>query len=448
MKHAVLTGVAGLVFGMTLAMTLAHSQSHESGDKQPSLSYVVVQGPAPNEAESRVPNGAGVGRGRGLAACTADAAKLCNGQTPDAAKACLEQNQAKLSDACRPRVAQMLDPDPTPPCVRSVICGNRLSPGSGSNLIPRVLWDQTMGYKFSYPYVLPNNAGGVSAVGLDSKGNLWAFQRSDYGQPQLFKYGPDHKLLFAVPESVITHQYKAHGMKVDKDDNVWICDANGATVKELSPDGKLIRTIGIRGKRGDWDEAKGQRLLWQPVMVDFGPGGDIYIFEGHAEESPNDAGSDDPTNNIGAGRVIHLDKDGNYVNQWFGNFNGPGKFDKTHGSAVDPITGQVWIGDRMQYRIVVYTANGKFIRTIQMKNNICAMFFEPNGQLWIGTGQDGQYLKLDRDGNTLGAVGNGSGRGWGQFIDAAYFSVDSKDGTIYAPDTSNGRITVMTLPKK
>ena len=124
MKHAVLTGVAGLVFGMTLAMTLAHSQSHESGDKQPSLSYVVVQGPAPNEAESRVPNGAGVGRGRGLAACTADAAKLCNGQTPDAAKACLEQNQAKLSDACRPRVAQMLDPDPTPPCVRSVICGN------------------------------------------------------------------------------------------------------------------------------------------------------------------------------------------------------------------------------------------------------------------------------------------------------------------------------------
>jgi hypothetical protein len=102
----------------------------------------------------------------------------------------------------------------------------------------------------------------------------------------------------------------------------------------------------------------------------------------------------------------------------------------------------------MQYRIVVYTANGKFIRTIQMKNNICAMFFEPNGQLWIGTGQDGQYLKLDRDGNTLGAVGNGSGRGWGQFIDAAYFSVDSKDGTIYAPDTSNGRITVMTLPKK
>ena len=146
--------------------------------------------------------------------------------------------------------------------------------------------------------------------------------------------------------------------------------------------------------------------------------------------------------------MIHLDKDGNYVNQWFGNFNGPGKFDKTHGSAVDPITGQVWIGDRMQYRIVVYTANGKFIRTIQMKNNICAMFFEPNGQLWIGTGQDGQYLKLDRDGNTLGAVGNGSGRGWGQFIDAAYFSVDSKDGTIYAPDTSNGRITVMTLPKK
>ena len=29
-------------------------------------------------------------------------------------------------------------------------------------------------------------------------------------------------------------------------------------------------------------------------MIAFAPNGDVYIGEGHANESPNDAGSDDP----------------------------------------------------------------------------------------------------------------------------------------------------------
>ena len=65
--------------------------------------------------------------------------------------------------------------------------------------------------------------------------------------------------------------------------------------------------MGTKGRRGDWDEAKGQRLLWQPVMIAFAPNGDVYIGEGHANESPNDSESDDPGNNIGAARIIHLD---------------------------------------------------------------------------------------------------------------------------------------------
>ena len=104
------------------------------------------------------------------------------------------------------------------------------------------------------------------------------------------------------------------GMAIDAADNVWICDANGATVMKLSPEGKLLMILGVKGKRGDWNEARGQRLLWQPLDLAFAPNGDIYIGEGHANESPNDAGSDDPANNIGAARVIHLDKTGKFIN--------------------------------------------------------------------------------------------------------------------------------------
>jgi DNA-binding beta-propeller fold protein YncE len=333
----------------------------------------------------------------------------------------------------------------TPACRRSPLCGKRSSRTRQS--LQRVQWQQTMGYTFTYPYVLPPGLGGVPAVALDSKGNLWAFQRADAGKPQLFKFDPNHKLILQVGPDVTGYQDKAHGMAVDADDNVWITAANSATVMKISPEGKLLLTLGERGRRGDWDEAKGQRLLWQPVMIAFAPNGDVYIGEGHANESPNDADSEDLANNVGAARIIHLDKNGGFINQWYGNEVGQGKFSSAHGLAVDPANGDVWIGDREDYRIVVYSGDGKFLKTIQMRNLVCAIYFDSHGNPWIATGQDGQFLKLDRNGKVLGAIGNGMGIGPGQFIEASYWVMDRQDN-LYAGDTSVGRVTKMVAPGK
>jgi hypothetical protein len=338
----------------------------------------------------------------------------------------------------RPRVP---GGDAGPQCSHSPVCGRK--GGFARSALARVEYDQTMGYKFSYPYVVPKGIGGVPSVALDSKGYLWVFKRSPAGVVQLMKFDRNHKLVLEVPESVIGHQDKAHGMAVDKDDNVWITDNGQATVMKLSPEGKLLMTIGTKGKRGDWVEEKGQRLLWQPVMVAFGANGDVYIGEGHANESPNDVDSDDPANKEGVARVVHLTADGKFVGQFFGNEVGQGKFDSTHGLAIDPKNGDVWIGDREQYRIVVYTADGRFIKTLQMRNLVCALNFDHKGNPWMASGQDGQFLKLNRDGKVLGAVGNGMGIGTGQFTEASYWVFDPKDNLI-AGDTSVGRVTVMS----
>jgi len=339
--------------------------------------------------------------------------------------------------AAAPAAALAVD---TPPCRRSPLCGNRL--GRTRQSLQRVQWKQTMGYTFTYPYALPPGLGGVPAVALDSKGNLWAFQRADAGKPQLFKFDANHTLMLKVGPDVIGYQDKAHGMAVDSEDNVWITAANSATVTKISADGKLLMTLGERGRRGDWDEAKGQRLLWQPVMIAFAPNGDVYIGEGHANESPNDSEADDPANNIGAARIIHLDKNGRFINQWFGNEVGQGKFSSAHGLAVDPATGDVWIGDREEYRIVVYSSDGTFLKTMQMRNLVCALYFDSHGTPWMATGQDGQFLRLDRNGRVLGAIGNGMGIGAGQFIEASYWAMDRQDN-LYAGDTSVGRVTKM-----
>jgi len=78
---------------------------------------------------------------------------------------------------------------------------------------------------------------------------------------------------------------------------------------------------------------------------------------------------------------------------------------------------------------------------------MCAIAFDPQGNLWVASGQDGQLLKIDQNGNVLGAVGNGSGTGPGQFIETNYMAWD-KQGNLYTGDTSVGRVTEMVAPKK
>jgi len=394
----------------------------------------------------------GGGPGGRLAACSEEIGRICVGREPSG-RTCLEANGDRLSAQCRAALASLStgqsgDAVHIPPCVHSVACASAL--GGTKVTVDRVEWKQTMGYSFAYPYELPlnttNGGGGVSGVAMDSKGNLWAFQRNAPGQPQLFEFGPDHKLIRTIGEDVIGHQYKPHGIAVDKDGNVWICDASGSTVMKLNPEGKPLLTIGTRGHRGDWNEDKGQRLLWQPMDVAFAPNGDIYIGEGHADESPNDIGSDDPTNNIGLARVIHLDKNAKFINQWFGENWGPGKFASVHGIGVDPTNGNVWIGDRDQYRIVIYTGIGKFIKTISMRNLICAINFDFNNTPWIASGNDGQMLKIDREGNVQGAIGNGRGTGLGQFMETDFMAFDKK-GNVYSGDTTVARITEMIAPQ-
>lgn len=329
------------------------------------------------------------------------------------------------------------------PCSHSPICGW----GKGRSSMVHEHRTPDLGFAIAYPFTFPEGlTGGASAVALNSKQHLFAFQRNAAGKPQLLEFDQNHKLVRTIGEDVIGHQNKAHGMAIDAEDNIWICDENGDTVMKLSPEGKLLMTIGVRGQRGDWDEAKGRRLLWQPLQVAFASNGDVYIAMGHANESPNDTDKS-PTNSSGAARILHLDKNGKFIQQWFGNSPGPGHFSMAHGIAINRDNGNVYIGDREEYRIVVYDGRGKFVKTIQMRNLVCTLYADPHNQLWMATGQDGQVFKIDWDGNVLGSIGNGPGRGEGQFAESSYMTMDA-DGNLFVGDTALPRVTEMVASRK
>jgi hypothetical protein len=419
-------GVAAIALGASLVATGALSQTPQA-NRAPPTAYAVTSGPAKDGTP----------------------AWFIRGSFPDAGGRTAVAPGGKVTvlppTPRPPGPPPARNPNAVPGCQRSIICTNPIGPARGT--MNRVTYQENLGYTFAYPYNLPAGTGGVPSVALDSKNNLWVFQRKPEGMPQLFKFDANANLVLTVPESVTGHATKAHGMKVDAEDNVWITDAGLTTVKKFSPTGQLLLTIGTSGRRGDWDEAKGQRLLWEPVAIDFAPNGDVYIAEGHGHESPNDAGSDDPANHLGNSRIIHLDKNGNFKGQYFGNNHGPGKFYSAHGFAVDPKTGDLWIGDREDYRIIVLTGDGKFVKTLQTTNLVCAIQFDAQGEPWYASGQDGQFLKINRDGKVLGAIGRGMGIDEGQFIEASYWSFD-KQNNLYAGDTSVGRVTKMVAPRR
>jgi hypothetical protein len=448
------------VFVLVATAAIAEDPPQSGPAKDGSPAWYIYQPPArqPNRPQFTPP------AVQPIAGCSTEAAKF-NAAGPDE-RNILMANWKHVSPACQNALTALLpnstsvDRSDIPTCVRSVICGPTNGQGINWRTNPsglhggvggwqRVLWKSeplNMGYAISYPYTLPAGARGAVSVGFDSHDNLWVLQRAPEGVPALSKFGPDHKLLFSLGDDVLGHLNKAHGMNVDAQDNAWIADPNSSIVMEISPEGKVLKTIGVRGKRGDWDEAKGQRLLWQPISISFGPNGDIYIGEGHANESPNDTQSGEPENLSGAARVLHLDKNGNFVSQLYGNMTGAGKFSQVHDLAIDPKNGDLWIADREQYRLVVYTNAGDFIKTIQTRNLMCNIAFDKNGDLWVATGGDGQFLKMNRDGKVLGAIGNGPGNGDGQTGETGYIRWDSK-GDLVTGSTTQARVTVFTPPR-
>jgi hypothetical protein len=65
----------------------------------------------------------------------------------------------------------------------------------------------------------------------------------------------------------------------------------------------------------------------------------------------------------------------------------------------------------------------------------------------MATGMDGQIVKMDWDGNILGAAGEGPGRGPGQFVETNAMAEDVH-GNIFVSDTTMTRVTEFVAPSR
>ncbi len=201
-------------------------------------------------------------------------------------------------------------------------------------------------------------------VARDGK-SMWIFDRcgarscEDSKIAPLNKYDENGHVVASIATGLTVFP---HGLYVDKDDNVWITDGQadknkkkGETVMKLSPEGKVLMTLGTPGEAGD-DGAH----FNGPSDVVVAPNGDIFVADGHGEK----------TN----ARIVKFSADGKFIKAWGKLGSAPGEFNVPHGLAFDS-AGRLFVADRANSRIQIFDQDGKFLD--QWKQ-----FGRPSG-IWI-----------------------------------------------------------------
>ena len=259
--------------------------------------------------------------------------------------------------------------------------------------------------------------GAVSGVATDAAGNLYAFHRGDATHPILV-FDPSGRYVRSFGAGQFP---SSHGLRMDPDGNLWATDVVNHTVTKLSPDGKVLLTLGETGVAG-----VDQRHFDKPTDVAFAANGDVYVSDGY-----------------GNSRVVKFDKNGRFLLEWGQKGKGHGDFDTPHQVRLDS-TGDVYVADRENKRIQVFTPDGKFVRVIAEGIAPYGLFITPDDTLFVADGLKHEVLKLDRDGKVLARWGGG-GREPGKFLLPHGITVD-RDGAVYVSEITGARVQKFSPP--
>lgn len=73
-----------------------------------------------------------------------------------------------------------------------------------------------------------------------------------------------------------------HGLRIDRDDNVWVTDNGDHQVMKFANTGRLLLTLGIKGRAGTDD-----KTFNRPTDIAFAANGDFYVADGgQARQGP------------------------------------------------------------------------------------------------------------------------------------------------------------------
>ncbi len=324
----------------------------------------------------------------------------------------------------------------------------------------------------SWPKQLPNNwiMGQVGGLTVDRENHIWVLQRpkSDtpdelgaeqtpprseccVAAPPILEFDAQGNLLRSLggPGQGYDWPTSEHGIHIDKKGNIWI--AGNAPVDrqviKFSPDGKFLMQIGHPAPATQPADSSSHDLLGRPsgIAVD-DEAHEVYISDGYMNK-----------------RVIVFDSEtGAFKRLWGAYGNPPNDADPgPYNPAATPDQqfrnpvhcvhisndGLVYVCDRTNNRIQVFTKQGKFLKEFFVRKETLGQgdawdfAFSTDAQqkfMILADGEDNVLWVLERDnGNVLGETGH-SGRNAGQFHWVHQIASDS-DGNLYTGEVDNAK---------
>ena len=214
----------------------------------------------------------------------------------------------------------------------------------------------------------------VSTVATDSQDRLYVYQRTD---PPIVVFDKDGKHLDSWGNKAIT---SPHGMTI-ADDQVYVTDRDDSVALKFTLDGRPVQILGERGVHSDTGCEKPADLVPRaagpfnyPTEMAPGPSGDIFVSDGYRNS-----------------RVHRFSKDGKLEQSWGKpGSTEPGEFHLPPSILVAP-DGKVYVCDRTNRRIQIFTEGGEFI----------TMWTGMGGPNDISLGTDGLFYiaEQEADGN-------------------------------------------------
>ena len=232
--------------------------------------------------------------------------------------------------------------------------------------------------------------GRVTAVAADSKGDIYVFHRNLKIDPVVV-FDHESKYLRSWGKGFFTNP---HSVRVDKDDNLWFVDNGAHQVYKFTRKGELLMTLGVKGQAGEDDKhfRSPTDIAWDRKTQDF------YVSDGY-----------------GNSRVVKFDKNGKYLTTWGKPGAGPGEFQTVHAVATDS-KGRVYVVDRENNRIQIFTPEGKFLKQWTHLGATQGLDITDKDEVWVVTHRNnienitydsmaGRVMKLDLEtGKVLGSM--------------------------------------------
>jgi DNA-binding beta-propeller fold protein YncE len=254
--------------------------------------------------------------------------------------------------------------------------------------------------------------GPVSAVATDAADNIYVAHR---GKKPIMVFNREGKFLRSWGDE---HFTTPHGLRIDRDGNVWATDIGNHQVFKFDTKGKLLLALGKKNAPGE-----GPNQFDRPTDIAVTPAGDFYVTDGY-----------------GNNRVAKFSKDGKFLYQWGKKGRAEGEFRLPHAIVLDD-NGRVYVGDRENSRVQVFDADGKFLAEWKESGAPYGLFLAGE-RLFVADAKSHWVKVLDRNGKAVGRFGE-KGSGPGQFNTPHMLCVDSH-GAVYVAEVDGKRIQKFT----